>query len=637
MKKGVKTALVVVVVALGAFFFIRARSGGDEGKIQYRVATVHTGIVRKTVSATGTVQPWTTVDIKSKAGGRIDLLAVNVGDHVKPGQIIAKIDPTDTLLSYNQSKADTDSAKAKEGQSAVTYQMQIKQSTEAVDQAQANLKASQANEAAAAARLQTARDQYTVQPGQTSANISAAQASYDSSIQDREQLKATQAQDRADAQGAYDEAVANNNNAQTDLKRQQALLDAGYVAKQIVDVAVATAAVAASKVTAAKAHLDTIAAQQKAAMVAADAKVKQALGQLNVAKSQADIQTKRNAVSEAEAAYKQAHAQTGQSEAALRNAIAEISNNEIRKYDIASAKASREHADAALTNAKTTLDQTTVRALSEGVVLQKYVEQGTIITSGLSLNSTGTSIVQLGDVTKLYVNVLVDETDIASVSVGQKVNVTLDAYPGVPFKGTVALIDPLAQVVQNVTSIAVRVELDNTQDGFSDLKPNMNATCEFIVQEKRRVLTIPSDAVQTDDKGSYVQVMVKPAAPPAPAQTATGQGRPATGNGGQASGGSRQGSGSGAAGTGQRKRGNRNQQVTITDNGDVVLERRPVEVGFQGDDSVEILSGLKEGERVVTQTIKPQPKTPAAGAQASPFGGGGARGLGGGGGGGRGR
>lgn len=623
MKGWAKATIAVVAVGAIAFFVIRARGGGEEGKTQYRVATAHLGIVRKTVSATGTLQPWTTVDIKSKAGGRIDLLAVNVGDHVKPGQVIAKIDPTDTLLSYNQSKADTDSAHAKEGQSAATYQLQTKQSSAAVLQAQANLRSAQANEAAAASRLQTAKDVNAVQPGQTSASIASAKASYDSSVQDREQLKATQQQDRADSQSAYDSAVATDKNAQTDLTRQRALYDKGYVAKTVVDQAEATAAVSRAQVNATKSHLDTLVYQQKAAADAADAKVRQAQAQLNVAKSQADVQTRRNAVAEAESAYKQAQAQTGQSQASLTQAIAEISNNTIRKFDIATAHATLERANAALTNAKTTLDQTTVRALSEGVVLQKYVEQGTIITSGLSLNSTGTSIVQLGDVSKMYVNVLVDETDIASVHTGQKVNVTLDAYPDQPFKGTVALVDPQAQVVQNVTSIAVRVELDNTQEGFDELKPMMNATCEFVVEEKRRVLTIPSEAVQTDDKGTFVQVVVKPAAPAQPARTAQ---RPT-----QSQPGAKQGQ--------RRARGTRNQQVTIPDDGNVVLERRAIEVGFQGDDSSEILSGLKEGERIVTQTIKPQPKTATTtGAASSPFGGGGgARGFGGGGGGGRGR
>ncbi|MFI5385811.1 MAG: efflux RND transporter periplasmic adaptor subunit [Fimbriimonadales bacterium] len=591
-------AAVVLGVAVIGFFVIRARQGAGAGKTSYRVATVARGSIRKTVSATGTLQPWTTVDIKSKAGGKINLLAVDVGDRVKPNQVIAKIDPTDSLLTYNESKADTDAARAKQSQSDATYQLQVKQTVVSIDQAQAALRAAQANLTAAGARLQTARDQSGVQPQQTAATIAQAKANYDSVVQQRAQLVATQEQDRASSKAAYDQAVANDRNTQLAWERQKTLFAKGFVAKQVVDQAEAAAAVTAAQVASTKIQLDTITVEQKAVADATDAKVRQALAQWNAAKSQADIQTKRDAVAEAESAYQQANAQVGQALASLHQAQANVTNDEIKAYDIKSAQASTAHASAALSNAKTTLDQTTVRAPSDGVVLQKYVEQGTIITSGLSLNSTGTSIVQIGDVSKMYVNVLVDETDIASVRVGERVNVTMDAYPGTPFKGSVSLVSPQAQVAQNVTSVAVRVELDNTQKGFNLLKPAMNATCEFVVDEKRNVLSAPSDAVQTDAQGSYVQVVVSP--PSSATTSAKGKG----------------------------KAGGRSAQTATLQ--DVKLEHRTVQVGFQGDDAVEITSGLKEGEVIVVQTITATTAAPATAARGA-VGGFGGRGGGGGG------
>ena len=205
----------------------------------------------------------------------------------------------------------------------------------------------------------------------------------------------------------------------------------------------------------------------------------------------------------------------------------------------------------------------------------------------------------IGDVTRMYVQATVDETDLASVDVGQNVDVSFDAYPGIPFQGKVARIDPQAVVNQNVTQFDVRVEIDNSSPTFRLLKPGMNATCDFIADQKDGVLCVPNEAVQTDDAGSYVQVAT--GGKPAPADPTLG---------------------------------------TAADPNTLVgvkLERRDVQVGLAGDDATEITSGLKAGEKVVTQTIAPAAPAAAPAGGSSPFGGG-RRGRGGGfGGGGGGR
>ena len=108
---------------------------------------------------------------------------------------------------------------------------------------------------------------------------------------------------------------------------------------------------------------------------------------------------------------------------------------------------------ASFKNADTTYRQTTVTAPSTGVILKKYVEPGTIISSALSFAATGNDIVQIGDVSRMYVDVTVDETDIANVDMGQAVDVTIEAYPSLSFEGKVARIDPQALVESNVTNI----------------------------------------------------------------------------------------------------------------------------------------------------------------------------------------
>ncbi|MES2464613.1 MAG: hypothetical protein V4671_28965, partial [Armatimonadota bacterium] len=80
---------VLALIGFGIYKGLGAARKGAALQTQYKIATVSRGQVKKTVTASGTLKPWSTVDIKSKAGGRVDQLLVNEGDTVTAGQIIA--------------------------------------------------------------------------------------------------------------------------------------------------------------------------------------------------------------------------------------------------------------------------------------------------------------------------------------------------------------------------------------------------------------------------------------------------------------------------------------------------------------------------------------------------------------------
>lgn len=583
--------ITVVMIAGGAFAFAKITAPKEKGKTQYTLSPVTRGSVRKTVSATGTLKPWSTVDVKSQAGGRIDLLAVDLGSVVKKGDIIAKIDPTDSLLTFNQAKASTESANAKKAQSAETYQLTVQQADIAVQQAQANLASAKATLQQTKAQFHIAETESVAQPALTRASINQAKAAYDAAVQNRNKLTATQAQERATAQAAYDQAIANDRNAQANLERQNALLEKGFVAKSTVDTAIASAGVTKAAVDSAKSKLDTLDNQQKAERDSSDAAVAQALA--NYRSSQASqyvVTTKKDSLESMRGSVAQSEAAVQTAQAQLANAIAARRNGPIAQLDITNAAATVQSAQAQLVNAQTTLDQTVVRAPSDGVVLSKDVEQGTIITSGKSLNTSGTSIVTLGDISRMYVDVAVDETDIASIHLGGTVEIEFDAFPDRTFDGKVTKINPEGVVESNVTTIHVRVEVNNAREGFSDLKPEMNATCDFIESDAQDVLNVPSEAIQTEGNESYVEVATggKPASGSAPAGGPPAGGPPA---GGPPAGGEMPPMPAGA-------------EMTMVD---VKTERRKVEIGIIGNDSTEIKSGLQDGEMVVVS--KQEPKT----------------------------
>lgn len=614
--KVVPITLAALVLGGGAYAWYRVSNAKPVGKTTYTVSPAMRGTVKKTVSASGTLEAWTTVDVKSKAGGRIDLLAVDIGSRVKSGQILARIDPTDSMLTYSQAKASTESATAKVSQSAETYQLTVAQSAIAVDQARANLASAQANLLQAQARLQTARTENTAQPSLTNAAIAQAKAAYDAAVQSRKKLDSTQTQDLASAQSAYDQAVANDKNAQTNLARQKSLADRGFVSQSTVDTAAANASVTQANVDAAKSKLDTLGAQQRAERDSSDAAVRQAAAAYKTATTNGfTINSKQNALAESLAAVQQQRAAVLTAQAQLSDAQAALRNGAIRKLDVNVAQASTASAKASLVNAKATLDQTVVTAPTDGVVLQKYAEQGTIITSGLSLNSSGTSIVQIGDVSRMYVDVAVDETDIASIHIGEKVDVAFDAFPDREFSGKVTKINPMGVVESNVTTIHVRVEVDNTAEGFSELKPEMNATCDFIESEKTDVFNVPSEAIHEENGESYVEVAVggkpvkrddMPAMPSGPPPGGFPAGGPDGGPGGEMP----------PMPEGMPKP--QNIQFTVTD---VKVERRKVTTGLVGNETTEIVSGLQERDLVIVS--KEEPKGDEAPAARAAFGGGG--------------
>ena len=112
----IQRLIIIGIAILAAVAVVKVVVGTRTAKAkgpEIKTAKVERGDVVSSVSATGVLQALTTVDVKSNVGGRVDLLTVDVGSRVKKGQLIAKIDPTDTLSSFNQAKADDDAAQAR--------------------------------------------------------------------------------------------------------------------------------------------------------------------------------------------------------------------------------------------------------------------------------------------------------------------------------------------------------------------------------------------------------------------------------------------------------------------------------------------------------------------------------------------
>lgn len=158
-------------------------------------------------------------------------------------------------------------------------------------------------------------------------------------------------------------------------------------------------------------------------------------------------------------------------------------------------KAEVERARAALERAETDLRYATIRSPMDGLILSRDVEVGDAVSSILILGSQATLVMTMGDVSEVYVLGKVDEADIGQVYLGQQARIVVESFKDKKFVGEVTKISPLGVEVDNVTTFEVRVSIKNPG---GELKTNMTANAEIILEEKKDVLLVPESAVVYD-------------------------------------------------------------------------------------------------------------------------------------------
>jgi HlyD family secretion protein len=182
-------------------------------------------------------------------------------------------------------------------------------------------------------------------------------------------------------------------------------------------------------------------------------------------------------------------------------ALAQISVDIARQHQT---EAQAQQAQASLKQLEEQLSYTTVTSPIDGVVLSRDVQMGDAVSSILVLGSTATLVMTLGDTHEVYVKGKVDESDIAKVYMGQAARIKVQSFPNKTFAGRVTKIAPLGVEKDNVTTFEVQISIDNAT---GELKANMTANAEIVLEEHKDVLTIPEQAVLYDkDRNASVWV-----------------------------------------------------------------------------------------------------------------------------------
>ena len=188
----------------------------------------------------------------------------------------------------------------------------------------------------------------------------------------------------------------------------------------------------------------------------------------------------------------------------------------LNKQNVSKAQATVLKAKIAQSQANVAQDQANLKQLEEqlsytdiispidGIVLSRDVQMGDAVSSILVLGSSATLVMTLGDTSEVYVKGKVDESDIGKVYLGQRARIKVESFKDKTFDGKVTKISPMGVEKDNVTTFEVRVSIQNPG---GELKAEMTANAEIILDEHKNVLQIPEGAILYDkDKKASVEI-----------------------------------------------------------------------------------------------------------------------------------
>ncbi len=283
--------------------------------------------------------------------------------------------------------------------------------------------------------------------------------------------------------------------------------------------------------------------------------------------SKSDFDSRRNAWAAADAGLAQAQARLNQAKAQKDSADKHIAQNR-----------------ATLTRFADVLQKATYTAPYDGIITNLPVREGETVVMGIQ-NAPGSTLMTLADMSVITAEVKVDETDIVNVHLGQSADVTIDAIPKKVFHGKVTEIGDNAIV--RSTGVATSQQASTTEeakdfkvvvtmtDPPQDLRPGLSTTAKITTAARSHVISIPIQAISVRTK---TQIEAEKATP-----------------------------GSVHAAAPQNETASKDKDLDVQ--GVFVIRNKkaefvPVTTGIAGTSDIEVTSGLKEGDEIITGSYK---------------------------------
>ena len=477
-------AAVIIIVTVVAAVIISKKPSLD-------FASAKRDDIVESISTAGSVKSAQDLSLSFKTGGTVEEIKVSAGEKVKKGQVLLALDGKDALTAIGQAKATLDSVQAsadklKNGPT----EDQINVAKAAVDTAQVNLDNAKSlagkNIDAKYSYASNALDDAYIKMYNAYSTADYIQRTYFAYNNDQEWSIVKNSEDyeinapKNDAKALIDAAKASGSQADTDsaisqtIKSLNRILNALTVIRNACDSATYQSRVSAAD----KASLDL----QKSYISTSQTAISQLQNDISTAETQ-----NSNNIKSAESALSQAQASLT------------LLQSPARPEDIASAEAQVESSSANLQKAENAYADTMITAPMDGIITDVKPKMGEVV-------GAGTPVVSMISLQKLQVETYISENDLDKINVGDKANITLDAYSSLNiFGATVISIDPAATTNNGVPTYKTILEFDNDD---ARIKTGMSANATIVDAEHPNVVAVPTGSIIKENGQSFVMAKV---------------------------------------------------------------------------------------------------------------------------------
>ncbi len=447
LKKNWKWLVPVLCVAVaGGVFLLRPQQAKPASvDASYTEAAPERRDVTNTLSGTGTLNPANTYTVKSLVDGKVLTGTIEEGNIVEESNVLYTIDSSDA--STNFEKAEIAMQQAQRSYDKVVDRQYVRAEVAGVV---SSLKVTKGDEVTSGQEVAVIRDSsrmlLTLEfPAADAANFSVGQS----------------------AAVTLDGTFEQLNGTVTSVSGTDAL-SAGNLLTRTV----------------------TITVKNAGGLTTAQAATASINGVSSIGSATFAYQAERTLTAQASGTVTSINVQEG-SDVAKDDIILGLSGDDLTE-SIQSASESLRSAEISMQNLQDTMNNYTITAPISGTIIEKDAKVGDAV-------KTGDTLCIVYDLSYLEMSINVDELQISSISVGQKVQITADAVPDKTYVGTVTRVSMKGTANGGTTTYPVSIRIDDT-DG---LRPGMNANAEIVVAEAKNALVVPNAAVV---RGSYVLV-----------------------------------------------------------------------------------------------------------------------------------
>ncbi len=578
-KHKIYTFIIVAVLIFGGRAVYQSLKGNAVA-VSYVLGSVGKGTLITSISGSGQISVINQVDLKAKASGEVTGVYVKQGQEVKSGTVLASVDASDALRSVRDAQTSLETAKLEldkilaptDALTLLQAENSLAQTKESKQKAEDGLKKSYEDGFNAISNAFLALPEVItgLQDVLFSNTINSSQANLDFYVGAVRSYDDKVVQYRDDAYNTYQTARAAYDKNFQDYKLVTRFSSTGTIENTITETYDTTKLIAEAVKSAnnlIQFYQDKLTEHNlkpNSISVSHIYSLSSYTGTTNSHLS--NLLSIKQTIVDSQASIISAARTIEEKELSLAKTKSGADNLDIRAKKIAV-----QQKEDALVTARQALADHYVRAPFDGVIAKVDIKKGDSLSSG-------GAVVTL--ITKQHTaQISLNEVDAAKIKVGQKVNVAFDAIDGLKISGVVAEIDALGTVSQGVVTYNVKIVLDTQDDR---IKLGMSVSATIITAVKQDVVMVLSSAVKTQNGNSYVEMFDQPIQNPS------------------------------------------SQGVTS----DVPPRQQVVQIGISNDTETEIISGIKEGDQIITRIITVSAAKPATTQAPSLFGTGGGTGGG---------